>query len=103
MGGCGSLENSPHLFLQCHFFGEVWHLIYHWLGVCSVIPSEPADYLNQFGVVGGNCSKMWRSILLLIWYATMWEICKERNYMILNDKQCSTLQLVDKIKALSFV
>ena len=23
VGGCGSLETSPHLFLHCYFFGEV--------------------------------------------------------------------------------
>ena len=61
------------------------------------------DYLNQFGVVGGNCSKLRRSILLLIWYATVWEIWRERNNKIFNGKQCLTLQLVDKIKTLSFV
>jgi len=71
VGGCGMMETSPHLFLHCQFFGKVWHFIHLWLGVCSVIPNMPADYLNQFAFVGGFCSKRQLSILQLIWYATV--------------------------------
>jgi len=74
VGGCGLMETSSHLFLHCQFFGDVWHFIHLWLGVCSVIPNVAADYLNQFGFVGGNCSKRRLSIMQLIWYATVWEI-----------------------------
>jgi len=91
----GSIETSPYLFLRCDFFGEVWHLIHCWLSVCSVIPNVPADYLNQFGFVGGFCSKARQSMLHLIWYATVWETWKERNNRIFNGKACSTYQMVD--------
>ena len=103
LGGCGSLETSPHLFLHCHFLCEVWQFIHRWLGVCSVISSVPADYLNQFGAVGGNCSQLRRSFLFLIGMLLCGKYGKERNNRIFNGKQCSTLQIVDKIKALSFV
>jgi len=39
----------------------------------------------------------------VLWFATMWEIWKERNNMIFNAKECSILQVVDKIKALFFM
>jgi len=94
IGGCGSLETSPRLFLHCGFFGEVWHFIHRWLGVCLAIPSEPANYLNQFGAVSGNCYEPRQSILLLIWYATMWEIWKERDNMIFNGKKETTWYLM---------
>ena len=71
--------------------------------VCSVISRELADYLNQLGFVGGNYSKVRQSIMHLIWYATVWEIWKERNSRIFNGKECSTYQIVDKIKSLSFL
>jgi len=103
VGGCGSLESTPHLFLHCNVFGEVWHLIHRWLAVCSVLPNVPADYLNQFGFVGGNCSKVQHSILHLIWYATAWEIWKERNNRLFNGKECSTYQVVKKNKSLSYL
>jgi len=51
VGGCDSLDTAPHLFLHCNFFGEVWHFIHRWLGVCSVIPSVSTDFINQFGFV----------------------------------------------------
>jgi len=64
-------NDSSYLFLHCQFFGEVWHYIHRWLGVCSVILSVPMDSLNQFGFVGGSCSKARQSILLLIWFAAV--------------------------------
>ena len=103
VGGCRSLESSTHLFLHCNIFGGVWQLIHRWLGVCSVLPYDPADYLIQFGSLGGNCSMVRQSILHLIWYATTWEIWKERNSRLFNDKVCPTHQIVDKIKSLSFM
>jgi len=63
----------------------------------------PADYLNQFCFIGGNCSKVRQSIMHLIWYATAWEIWKERNSRVFNGKHCSTYQIVDKIKSLYFL
>ena len=102
VGGCGLLESSTHLFLHCNIFGDVWHLIHRWLGVCTILPYDPADYLIQFGSLGGNCSMVRQSILHLIWYETTWEIWKERNSRLFNDKVCSTHQIVDKIKSLSF-
>jgi len=101
--GCGVLETSAHLLLHCRIFGEVWHFIHNWLGVCSVLPNVPADHFIQFGSVGGNCSRVRMSILHLIWFATVWEIWKERNNMLFNDKECSTSQIVDKIKLLIFM
>jgi len=89
-GGCGSLESSPHLFLHCNIFGEVWYFIHRWLGVCSALPSVPADYLNQFGFIGGMCSIRRKSLMHLIWFATVWEIWKERNNRLFNGKECST-------------
>jgi len=43
------------------------------------------------------------SIMHLIWYYTVWEILKERNNRLFNDKECSTSHIVDKIKSLTFM
>jgi len=90
-------------FYTCNIFGDVWHLIHHWLGVCSVLPYDPVEYLIQFRSVGGNCSMVRQLILHLIWFATKWKIWKERNSRLFNDKVCPTHQIVDKIKYLSFM
>jgi len=98
---CGSMESSNHLFLQCNFFGFVWHLIYRWLGFSAAVPFYVPDYFNQLSYSGG-IAKVRRSILQVIWFAMVWKIWKERNNRLFNVKECSVIQVVDKIKSLAF-
>jgi len=102
IAGCGSEETSDHLFLHCNIYGSIWYTIYRWLNLSSVLPFTVGDHFNQFPALGG-LARTRLSILQVIWFATSWEIWKERNNRIFNDKHCSILQLVDKIKSLSFV
>jgi hypothetical protein len=99
--GCGSLENSSHLFLHCSSFGSVWNYIYRWIGIYTATPCFVADHFNQFSFAGGG-TRSRRSIIQVIWFATAWEIWKERNNRIFNAKECSLLQVVDNIKATSY-
>jgi len=66
-----------------------------------VLPFGATDHFNQFDFGGGG-PRMRHSLLSVIWYATVWEIWKERNNRIFKGKECSILRLVDKIKLLSF-
>ena len=102
VSGCGSLENSSHLILHCQSFRSVWNSIYRWIGLTMVNPRYVEDHFNQFTYVGGG-SKVQRSIMQVLWFATVWEIWKERNNKIFNAKECSILQVVDKIKVISYV
>jgi len=100
-GGCGLVETSHHLFLGCNFFGFIWHLVRHWLGVHLADLSRMVDHFLQFGSLSGyNTIK--RSFMLLIWFATSWVIWKERNDMIFHGKESALVQLLEKIKLLSF-
>ena len=49
-----------HLFLKCNFFGSIWHLVQHWLGISIVVPSDIGCHVQQlFGVYAfrkGICS-----------------------------------------------
>jgi len=96
------VETSSHLFLHFNNFASVWHLIFRWLGIATVIPFDVADHFNQFSF-GGGASRTTRSILQVIWFATVWEIWKERNNRVFNGKECSIVQVVDKIKSLAFM
>jgi len=98
---CGFQESSHHLFLHCNVFGSVWHSIYKLIGVVAVTPYKVPDYFNQFSYSGG-VSKVRSSIIQVIWFASAWEIWKERNNRIFTDKECSVIQVVDKIKFLAF-
>jgi hypothetical protein len=43
------------------------------------------------------------AILQVIWFATTWEIWKERNNRLFNGKDSSIHQVVDRIKLLAFM
>ena len=101
VGGCGEVETSSHLLLHCTMFGYVWFHILRWLGLAAVLPGDVTSHFYQFGFIGG-VAKTRRSFLQVIWFAMVWEIWKERNNRIFNDKICSISQVVDKIKALTF-
>jgi len=59
------------------------------------------DRFNQFIFVGG-VAKARRSILQVIWFAFAWKIWKERNNGLFKAKECTIVQVVDKIKSLTF-
>jgi hypothetical protein len=61
-----------------------------------------SDHFIQFCYSGGP-GKTRQSILQVIWFATVWEIWKERNNIIFTDKACSVNQVTDKIKLLTFM
>jgi len=82
--------------------GSIWYHIYRWMGVSTVIPFSIGDHFNQFTTDGG-VTKACRSILYVLWYATKWEIWKERNNKLFNDKECSIVHVVDKVKSLTFM
>jgi len=73
VGGCGEMKTSSHLFLHCTIFGSVWYHILRWLGLAAVLPCDATSHFYQFGFIGG-VAKTWRSILQVIWFATVWEI-----------------------------
>ena len=100
--GCGSLETANHLFLHCSLFGSVWNCILLWLGISMVAPFEVSDHFTRF-VVGGGGSQVWSTMLNVVWFATVWEIWKEKNNKIFKVKNCSIMCIVDKIKSLSFL
>jgi len=102
VSGVGSLKNSSHLIMHCRGFGLVWNFIYRWIGISMVTPCYVVDHFNQFTYAGGG-AKTQRSIMQVLWFATVWEIWKERNNRVFNAKECSILEVVDKIKALSYV
>ena len=101
VGGCGSVETSTHLFLQCMHFSLVWNHILQWLGVVTVLPNDIARHFHQFHHLGG-VTKSRKSILQVIWLATVWEIWKARNNKVFNAIDTSILQVVDRIKLLTY-
>ena len=73
-----------------------------WFGIVAVLPNDAKGHLYQFSFVGGT-QKSKQSLLQVIWMATVWEIWKERNNRIFNAQESYLLQVVDRIKLLSYL
>ena len=100
--GCDSVETSTHLLLHCSTFGSVWQLLLRWLGFSTALPFGVIGHFWQFSFDGGNVKDR-GAILQVIWFATTWEIWKERNSRLFNGNDCPIPQVVDKIKSLAFM
>ncbi|AES89749.1 hypothetical protein MTR_4g079520 [Medicago truncatula] len=71
------------------------------MGVATTLNQDVVGHLTQFRSLGG-IAKSRESILQVIWCATVWEIWKEKNNKIFNDKHGSIVQVVDMIKLLTY-
>jgi len=89
------------IYLHCNIFRSIWHFINRWIDTSAAAPFYMSDHFNQFSFSGG-ISKVRQSILQAIWFATVWENWKERNNRLFNDKVCSIIQVVEKIKILVY-
>jgi hypothetical protein len=101
VGGCGLIETSTHLFLHCYHFGSVWNHILRWLGISTAMLNDVSGHFSQFYHLGG-VSRSRQFILQIIWIASVWEIWKERNNRIFKAQESSIMQVVDRIKFLTF-
>ena len=101
VSSCDSMETVNHLCLHCSLFGTVRNCILYWIGLSTAVPLNVSDHFTQFCFDGGK-SQVQHTILIVIWFANVWEIWKERNNKIFNDKECSIMQIVDKMKSLSY-
>jgi len=66
VGGCGTLENAAHLFLQCYFFRQIWTTVFDWLGFVMVALFRISDHLSQFGSFGGFSKRKLDTIHLIL-------------------------------------
>ena len=123
LGGCSGIVCRPRtifsvVVLLTMNLGSVWQVavwsnrliicsyIVIFLGLSGILFIDGWAFLwsslYQFSYSGG-IAKVRRSILQVIWFATVWEIWKERNNILSKDKECSIIQVVDKIKSLAFM
>jgi len=50
---CGSTESAIHLFIHCSFSGELWALVWNWLGISFVHVGELRHHFIQFTTMTG--------------------------------------------------
>jgi len=66
LAGCGQVETTQHLFLQCDISSSLWQQVRSWVGVSGVdhqsIPDHFVHFTNYFGGLRER-----RSFMQLIW------------------------------------
>jgi hypothetical protein len=88
------------------FFGMLVFWAYmvscrQWLSIYSANSQHLSDHLIQIDNLS-DFSKKVRSSIVLIWLSCVWIVWKERNCRIFKDTKLSFVQLLDKVKLLSF-
>jgi len=101
IGGCGCSETASHLLFRCDIFGSVWHGVYQWLQVLFISPDFVCEHLIQFGHMAG-LPRFTHSFFRVNWHACVWTVWKERNNRIFKNKALDLVQLLDKVKFVSF-
>ena len=97
VSGCGEMEDARHLFLLCSCFGSLWPLVRSWIDFDGVDHDDiAANFIQLTNSTGGLKSR--RSFLQLIWLLTVWVLWNERNARLFQHKECSLVQLLDKVK-----
>ena len=100
VAGCGHAEDSTHLFLACPTFGAIWPMVRVWIGFDGVDSQVLSDHFLQFinhtGGLKARCS-----FLHMIWLLCVWIIWNERNCRLFKNKECTIIQLLDKVKSQS--
>jgi len=99
--GCGSHEDSDHLFLTGDYFGQIWYEIYNWLRVVSAKLVRVKDHFLIFRSLGGF-SRNICSTFYLIWFLAFGLFGVTGMLEFFQQKGNSIIQLIDKIKLQSF-
>ena len=100
--GCGNSETTKHLFLGCELFSSLWSHVWNWLGISSVPPGELQHHFLQFTNMAGIPSFS-RSFLMIIWFACVWVIWKERNICVFQNTASNPSIIIEKVKLNSFL
>jgi len=74
--GCGVLETTRRLFLECGTSNILWPRVWNWVGFSPVPPCELRDHQFQFSYMAGmpRCT---HSFLKGIWFACVCVIWKD--------------------------
>jgi hypothetical protein len=89
------VEDTLHVFLNCHMISQVWDCIFKWMGVhVFSSPSVTEHFIAFGGLLSGKKAKKFRYI---IWMATTWCIWRTRNNILFRGAPINILSLVNQI------
>ncbi|XP_022036789.1 uncharacterized protein LOC110939539 [Helianthus annuus] len=99
---CGySIDSMEHLMFLCPTACAVWWNIWVWIKIPTNVQIVSTMDLLEW-LFNLNGSAIWKKVILVISFATLWIIWKTRNERIFDGKQSRVEVMVDKTKEESF-
>jgi hypothetical protein len=89
------VEDTLHVFLNCHMISQVWDCIFKWMGVQVISPSTVINHFLSFG--GIFSGKKTKKLRYIIWMATTWCIWRTRNNILFRGDHINIIALVYQI------
>ncbi|KAL8476037.1 hypothetical protein ACS0TY_028632 [Phlomoides rotata] len=90
-------ETVRHIFFECEFSHKVWMECCNWLGVVTVLPSNPT--MNQLHFSSFLRGRRGRIDVVCVWEGIVWTLWKWRNSKFFKGIEVSVNKIVDEIKA----
>ncbi|XP_058764618.1 uncharacterized protein LOC131638082 [Vicia villosa] len=98
--GCGLLEDSKYLFLNCPIIRRVWRKILDWLGLHDITGADCiGHFMHMMEIMRSYCS-LRRAVVF--WMASCWSIWKQRNDIPFNNAVGDIEEIVHSIKMYSW-
>lgn len=93
-----STETVAHLFVHCHLTRRVWDLVMGWLGLYFIDTHDWAHLsFNNWWLRMASTSPSRKAVSTLTLLIT-WEVWKERNAHVFNNKSTPPLVILENIK-----
>nr|XP_010319993.1 uncharacterized protein LOC104647113 [Solanum lycopersicum] len=89
-------ESLDHMFLHCHYAGEVWERLLQWIGNHSNRPRTWAQFI-QWSIQNGKGKSTRAQLFKIILAEGVYALWNERNKRIFEDKSCLIDNVVKKI------
>ena len=99
---CGHGDKiTTHLFVHCEVVVLIWRKVLDWLGINFITPRNLFMHFACWSYESNSSRSL--KAFWLIWHASVWSIWKERNAKIFKNQSKNYDEVVDDIKALSWV
>ncbi|KAL8516890.1 hypothetical protein ACS0TY_015225 [Phlomoides rotata] len=91
-----SLESVRHVFFECGFAYRFWMECLSWLGVKTVLSSNPSISLLHFSRLLRGAKGL--EFAVCMWKCVVWLIWKVRNDIIFKGEQIENIKLLEELK-----
>ncbi|KAL8552555.1 hypothetical protein ACS0TY_001300 [Phlomoides rotata] len=89
-------ETVRHVFFECGESYQIWMACFNWLGVYTVLSSNPSTNLLHFSSIFRG--RMGKLAAISIWECIVWLLWKSRNALVFHQQQQVRDKIVEEVK-----